>query len=63
MAVLASEFFFVWLNLEDKCYPQNPNVIPTFTFLRLLLPSGVNKSDSFSLLDAQQAEEFACFLT
>lgn len=43
MAALMAEFSFVRLSLKDKCYPQIPKVIPTSTFLRLLLPSGVNK--------------------
>ena len=48
MAALTSDFSFVRLSLEDKCYPQNPKVIPTSTFLRLLLPSGVtNNYNSF----------------
>lgn len=28
MAAFMSDFSFVWLNLEDKYYPQNPKVIP-----------------------------------
>lgn len=42
-AALTSDFSFVQLSLEGKCSPQNPKVIPTSTFLRLLLPSGVHK--------------------
>lgn len=41
-------FFFVWLNLEAKCYPQNPKVIPTSTFLRLFFLLGLtNNHNSF----------------
>lgn len=41
-------FFFVWLNLEAKGYPQNPKVIPSSTVFSLFFLLGLtNNRNSF----------------